>query len=202
MDINKYIESGILELYVLGETNEEETRELEFLSLNYPEIKEEVQKIEESLELLAFKNSIDPHPSLKPLIIATLDYIERLEGGEALSFPPIINKNSKLSDFQEWTDRDDMIVPEEFEEIHVKIISATPQMTCAIVWINNMAPDEVHHDEHEKFLILEGTCTIVVGTKEYKLIPGDVFEIPLYEDHKVLVTSEIPCKVILQRVAA
>lgn len=202
MDIKSYIDSGILELYVLGQISDEEIKEVELLAEKHLEIKQEIQKIEETLEHLAFDNKIEPHPSLKPLIIATIDYINRLESGERMSFPPILNSNSKISDFKEWIDRADMFVPDYFDEVHAKIIAATPEMTCAIVWIKNMAPDEVHHNEHEKFLILEGTCTIVVGETENKLVPGDVFEIPLYEDHKVIVTSEIPCKVILQRIAA
>lgn len=202
MDIKNYIDSGILELYVLGQINDEEIKAVQLLAAKHLEIKEEIQKIEESIEELAFESKIEPHPSLKPLIIATIDYINRLEAGEKMSFPPILNANSKISDFKEWIDRTDMFVSVDFDEVYAKIITATPELTCAIVWIKNMAPDEVHHDEHEKFLILEGTCTIVVGETENKLVPGDVFEIPLHEDHKVIVTSQTPCKVILQRVAA
>ncbi|MBK8606437.1 MAG: hypothetical protein IPN82_06270 [Chitinophagaceae bacterium] len=38
-----------------------------------------------------------------------------------------------------------------------------------------MAPQEVHDDEHERFLILEGTCDIVVGNNIHQLVPGDYF---------------------------
>ena len=52
------------------------------------------------------------------------------------------------------------------------------------------------------FLIVEGTCTILVENEVYQLVPGDYFAVPLHKSHILKVTSEIPCKVILQRIAA
>lgn len=202
MDIQQYIDSGIVKKYLLGYTSEAECKEVEFLLSEYPELLEELEKNQAELAAFADENSVVPHASLKPLVLATFDYINRMESGEAQSFPPVLNEDSQLEDFKEWIDRADMIAPADFEEIHAKIITATPEMTCAMVWIKNMAPEEVHHDEYEKFLILEGTCTIVVGEQENNLKSGDYFAIPLYEDHKVIVTSETPCVVILQRIAA
>ncbi|MCK7590000.1 anti-sigma factor [Subsaxibacter sp. CAU 1640] len=46
MDINAYIESGILELYVAGSLSEEENREIYKLMLKHPEILQEVLEIE------------------------------------------------------------------------------------------------------------------------------------------------------------
>ena len=134
--------------------------------------------------------------------MATIDYTERLKSGESPSFPPVLNENSKIEDYHEWLSREDMIAASEFEEIYAKIIGYTPKVTSAIVWIKNMTPEEVHNDEHEKFLIVEGTCDITVGEKIHQLKAGDYFAIPLHENHQVKVTSAIPCKVILQRVAA
>ena len=72
----------------------------------------------------------------------------------------------------------------------------------AIVWIKEYAPQEVHDHEFEKFLVVEGSCNIIVEDKIHTLIPGDYFAIPLHKKHLVEVTSIIPCKVILQRIAA
>jgi mannose-6-phosphate isomerase-like protein (cupin superfamily) len=202
MNTKEFIASGILELYVLGQSTEEENAEVELMMEKHPEVSLEIREIQTVLENHALENSIEPDPTIRPLLLATINYIQRLESGEAMSFPPVLNENSKIEDYREWIDKEYMEAPEYFEEIHVNLISATPQMTCAIVWLKNMAPDEVHKDEHEKFLILEGTCSIFVGTQENKLVPGDYFQIPLHEDHRVIVTSDIPCKVILQRVAA
>ena len=49
-----------------------------------------------------------------------------------------------------------------------------------------------------KFLIV----AITVGDQEYDLKPGDYMSMPLHINHHVCVTSPVPCKIILQRVAA
>lgn len=202
MDIKTYLDSGIVQLYILGYASEDECREFESLMKVHPEIAAAFDKQQQVLADVADEMKVTPHPNLKPLILATFDYISRLDEGEELSLPPVLNENSTIEDFQLWIDREDMVAPEDFEDVHAKIIAATPEMTCAMVWIKNMAPEEVHTNEYEKFLILEGSCTIVVGTEENKLVPGDYFAIPLFEDHKVIVTSKEPCVVILQRIAA
>lgn len=202
MNIKEYIESGVLEIYVLGLASKEETEEVEKMSIAHPEIKKEIAEISLALEKYAQQNNVAPHPAIKPLLMATIDYTERLEGGEPQSFPTILNENSKIEDYHEWLNRKDMVAPVDFEEIFVKIIGYTPEVTSAIVWIKNMAPEEVHTDEYEKFLIVEGTCDITIGDKVHQLVPGDYLTIPLHLDHNVKVTSKTPCKVILQRVAA
>jgi mannose-6-phosphate isomerase-like protein (cupin superfamily) len=75
-------------------------------------------------------------------------------------------------------------------------------MTTAVVWLEHGAPPETHTNELEKFLIVEGTCNIIVDGRDHHLKPGDLFNIPLHLSHTVLVTSSITCKIILQRVAA
>lgn len=202
MNIKEYIESGILEIYVLGLATKEEAEEVEKMSMSHSEIKQEIAEISVALEKYAQQNNVVPHPAIKPLLMATIDYTERLQAGEPQSFPAILNEHSKIEDYREWLDRKDMVAPSEFEEIFVKIIGYTPVATSAIVWIKNMAPEEVHTDEYEKFLIIEGTCDITIGEKVHQLVPGDYLAIPLHVDHQVKVTSKTPCKVLLQRVAA
>ncbi|WP_026755385.1 anti-sigma factor domain-containing protein [Sediminibacter sp. Hel_I_10] len=49
MDINAYIESGILELYVAGQLSEKENKEVYDLMLKHPEILQEVLEIEAAI---------------------------------------------------------------------------------------------------------------------------------------------------------
>jgi mannose-6-phosphate isomerase-like protein (cupin superfamily) len=200
--VSEYIESGILELYVMGSISADEAEEVEKMMVLHPEIQNEVHAIELSLEKFAQVNAVQPPATVKPLLLATIDYMQRLGSGEAPVTAPVMNAQTTASDFAEWINRNDFQNPENVDDIHVKLIAATPQATTAIVWIRYMAPDEVHHDEHEKFFILEGTCNIIVDEKIHSLKAGDYFEIPLHSDHRVEVTSATPCKVILQRVAA
>ncbi|UII75446.1 anti-sigma factor [Flagellimonas sp. HMM57] len=49
MDIEKYIASGILELYVAGALSAEENLEVQHYALQYPEIQKEIEGIEEAM---------------------------------------------------------------------------------------------------------------------------------------------------------
>lgn len=46
MDINEYISSGILELYVYGALSESESAEVTRTLREYPEVRQEVEEIE------------------------------------------------------------------------------------------------------------------------------------------------------------
>jgi mannose-6-phosphate isomerase-like protein (cupin superfamily) len=200
--IESFIESGILEMYVLGIASAEEIKQVEEMAFMYPELTRKIQEISETLKVYAEAYSTAPNATIKPMILASVDYMKRLKNGEQPSFPPILNDNSTIRDYSEWLNRKDITLPEDFYQIYVKLIGYTPQASTAVVWIQSETPYEVHTDEHEKFLILEGTCDINIDGKIRSLVPGDYLSIPLHAGHTVKVTSSIPCKVILQRVAA
>ena len=201
-NIKKYIESGILEAYVMGTTSPVESSEVEQLIAEFHEIREEIQAISEALKNYAQAHAIAPDPTIRPFLMATIDFTERMKKGEQPASPPLLHEGSKVSDYNEWLNRQDMILPEDFTDMHAKIIGYTPTAITAIVWIKDMAPQEVHEHEFEKFLVVEGTCNITIGGDVHQLVAGDFLSIPLYKNHDVKVTSAIPCKVILQRVAA
>lgn len=202
INVSEYIVSGIIEMYVWGIASLEECVEVEEMAAKHQEVKTAIDSFGESLENFAIANPITPAATVKPFIMATIDYTVRLEKGEAPSFPPILHEKSQISDYGEWLDRTDMVLPKGMTDIYAKIIGYTPEATTVIVWIRDLAPQEVHHDEYEKFLIVEGSCDITIGSKVHSLVPGNMLSIPLYESHDVKITSSIPCKIILQRIAA
>jgi anti-sigma-K factor RskA len=59
MDIQKYISSGILELYVYGALSEKESREVSGVLKDYPEVETEVEEIEKAL--LTLSSAAAPH---------------------------------------------------------------------------------------------------------------------------------------------
>jgi mannose-6-phosphate isomerase-like protein (cupin superfamily) len=202
MNIKEFIESGILEQYVLGTTGKIESEEVERMARTYPEVKNELEKISDTIEDIARATAKTPGKTIKPFLLATIDFMERMEKGEQPTFPPVLNESSTINDYNSWLSREDMILPIDAPDLYAKIIGAPPGIVTAIVWIKEDSPKEVHHDEHERFLIVEGTCDILIEDKVHQLVPGDFFEIPLHKYHIVKVTSKIPCKVILQRKAA
>jgi len=199
--VSEYIKTGILELYVLGIASVEERSEVEKAALDHIEIREEIEKINASVEEYADTYKLEPNPIVKPFLMATIDYTERLKNGELPAMPPLLSVNSVIADFNPWLNRPDMVSTNK-EDVFAKIIGYTPQAITAIVWLKDYAPHEVHDNEYERFLIVEGTCDIIVEDEIHQFVPGDYFAIPLHKKHMVKVTSFVPCKVILQRVAA
>lgn len=200
--INAFIASGILEAYILGLTSDEENMEVETMAAEHKEVRLSLATFEEKLETQGFTDATAPPELVKTMVMASIDYMARLGNGEEVTYPPILQKGAKIIDYASWLDRPDMFAPPDFKDVHAKIIGYSPQMTTAIVWITKMAPSEVHDDEFETFLIVEGTCDITIGTAVHQLVAGDFLAIPLFQPHHVTVTSKSACKVVLQRIAA
>jgi mannose-6-phosphate isomerase-like protein (cupin superfamily) len=196
------MESGILEQYVLGIATKEENEEISQLALSNVEVREEIKNITSAIEEYARENALIPDPTIKPFVMAIIDYTERLKKGEVPAFPPELNENSVIADYNPWLNREDIRLPKNFKDFHAQIIGYTPEITTAVIWIKEMAPQEMHKKEFEKFLIVEGTCDITIEDEVHSLKAGDYLSIPLYKNHDVKITSMIPCKVILQRIAA
>lgn len=200
--IQQIIDAGWVESYLLDSMSDVERVEFEnFLSESH-ELQAVLEETALLMETLAFEHALIPDPTIKPFLRAKIDFMERMEAGEQITFPPTLNDQSRISDYDTWLNRSDMCLSIELEDVFAKIIGFTPEQTTAIVWIKEMAPDEIHTDEFESFLIVEGTCDIQIGEEIHHLVSGDFLQIPLHVNHFVKVTSEIPCKVILQRVAA
>ncbi|GAA4320612.1 anti-sigma factor [Mucilaginibacter gynuensis] len=77
-DIKAYIESGILELYVLGDLTQAEKVQVEEMASKHPEVKAELDAIEASLEYYASAHAIEPtekqrHRVLNSLLITFSD---------------------------------------------------------------------------------------------------------------------------------
>ena len=202
MNTENYINSGIIELYVMGALPSDEAREVAHLASIHPEIHAEINKVSTTLESYALANAKTPSTIVKPMLMATLDYMQRLENGETPVAAPALDKYSKKEDFSQWLNREDMQAPATFDQTYIKIISYTPHFSTAIVWLKEGAPEETHTDEYERFFILEGSCDIHINGEIHQLYPGDQLTIPLHSSHTVTVTSKIPCKLILERKAA
>jgi mannose-6-phosphate isomerase-like protein (cupin superfamily) len=201
-ELTEFLASGILEMYVMGYTSLEENVHVERMASLHSEVTSEIHSIESTLVHYAMEYAVEPDPTIKPFLMATIDYMDRIGNGEAPSFPPMLTPDSRVEDFSEWLNRNDLELEEPLNQVQAKIIGYTPQITTAIVWLEHGAPPETHTDELEKFLIVEGTCNIIVDGQDNYLQPGDVFSIPLHLSHTVMVTSAQPCKIILQRIAA
>ena len=186
----------------MGDLDLDQTTLIEQALHKFPSLKSDLREIELVLEELAQANEVAPNPTIGPMLMAMIDYEERLKKGERQEVPPLLSPGSKTTDFQKWLQRPDFQEPESYGDIYAKIIGVDDERTTLMVWLKSGAPNEVHSDELESFLILEGSCNIVVEDVVHSLEAGDYFTIPLLADHRVEVTSASACRIILERKAA
>lgn len=66
------METGILELYVLGDITPDEKLQVEAMVLKHPEVKAELDAIEQSMELYAKENAVEPSEKLRGRILGSL----------------------------------------------------------------------------------------------------------------------------------
>ena len=72
-----YIETGILELYVLGQLNADEQREVEQMAAKFPEIKQEINAIEIAMERYAVSHAVQPAVGLEKQIFEKITPLSR-----------------------------------------------------------------------------------------------------------------------------
>lgn len=85
--VSDFIESGILELYVLGNASSQETLEVEILAGANDDVKRELNEITHALEQYAQDHAVEPDPMVRPMLMASIAYQQRLKNGEEPSFP-------------------------------------------------------------------------------------------------------------------
>lgn len=73
MNLEEYIASGILESYALDQLNADERKEVEVVLEKYPELKTELNSIEEGLEFLAMETAMDLPADLKDSIFSKIE---------------------------------------------------------------------------------------------------------------------------------
>jgi anti-sigma-K factor RskA len=71
-DVKKFIESGILELYVLGDVSPAEQREVETMVQTHPAVRAELEEIENALESYAFENAVQPSEKQRARVLNSL----------------------------------------------------------------------------------------------------------------------------------
>lgn len=91
MNTQEYIQSGIIESYVLGMASPAEAAELEQLCLQYPEIKQALTNFELALEANTLAKAVAPPPHLKQQIFTALkaDFVTQ-ENKLVENTPPLV----------------------------------------------------------------------------------------------------------------
>jgi mannose-6-phosphate isomerase-like protein (cupin superfamily) len=187
LNIKAYIESGILEQYVIGTLSEAERIEVQVCLATYEQLRKELERIETTLENYAFKNAVSPPSRLKERFLESIANLE-LEKQMKLSDLPLINK---YSDYKNW-----LKLIENFGNLplgedgrHISMLRQDDKVTQMLIVSTTDIEQETHLMEHESFLILEGECKCTIGDQTRLMCAGDFMQIPLFEPHDVQLKS-------------
>lgn len=88
MEINKIIESGLMETYVMGIATEEEVKQVLSLKKEYPAFKEALEQLEYDMEVLAQSMSIEPPAGTLSKIEHEINEIQRRNQAIQPTFEP------------------------------------------------------------------------------------------------------------------
>ena len=88
MEINKIIESGLMETYVMGIATEEEVQQVLLLKKEHPAFKEALEELEYDMEVLAQSMSIEPPAGTLSKIEHEINEIQRRNQAVQTTFEP------------------------------------------------------------------------------------------------------------------
>lgn len=182
MNIEQYIDSGILQEYSLGVLNEAERAAVERDCAMYPEIKMALRNIELGLQKYAEANAVCPAPELQNKIWNTLENLNKEKQMDPENLP-IINE---FTDYRKWLTLVQGLLPKQQDEDRIcKVLHHTDTVTQMLLSSKTDIPVETHEDVLESFVILEGRCECYIGNNIFELGPGGFTEIPLHVRHSV-----------------
>ncbi|HUS00316.1 MAG TPA: anti-sigma factor [Chitinophagaceae bacterium] len=72
MEVKDIISSGLLELYVTGSASAEETLQVEQWAEQYPEVKKEIEDLQQVMEIYAMAEAVQPDEGLKEKILGKI----------------------------------------------------------------------------------------------------------------------------------
>lgn len=99
-NLKAYIESGVLELYVLGDLAPEEALQVEEMAAQHPEVKAEIAAIEQAIEQYAMQNAVEPSADVETRLLEKLGLSE-VEPQKTVKPTPPIAQEANIIPFDE-----------------------------------------------------------------------------------------------------
>lgn len=198
MDEDKHIisvTSEIIELYCLGMLSTEESMDVRRQAENNAEIRKEIEHYQQSMgQQNAPGARFEPIAHLKSSTMNLLHNLKLEEAGDIHELP-LINKYSEAASWLQLVKP--LLPPVLDQDMFIKELRNNGSVSQIIIWSAVDYPDEVHSDEHESFIILEGKCVCFIEDEIVELGPGGYLEIPLDKHHEVKVLE--PVLAVVQR---
>ena len=197
MDTAAYISSGVIELYCLGLLSPSEALLVEEFGNQYPLIRLEITRINETLETYAGDNGVEPLSGTK---IKLLLKIYEQESGTGKKYPPLINANTGADAFKKWISEKEIPSPgNEFENLSFHDLPSTDAVTNFMVWAKVGHDEEEHSEYNEYIVILDGHCDMYFNGEKKHYEAGQIITIPPYVPHHAVITSQRPMIALVQR---
>lgn len=197
MNVQDYIDSGVLYDYSIGALSGKERAIVDKVCAKYPEVRHELQQLQAAVENHVSATAISPVAAMQEGIWNTLDNINKEKTGD-INQLPVVNK---YSDYNNWKRIVRPFMPSAIsKDREIKTIRESGGVTQMLVISKTDVEEEVHEHERECFIVLEGECECHIGDDVYRLGPGGFIEIPMYASHNVRVLSPYVVAV-LQHVA-
>lgn len=198
MNINDYIQSGILELYVLNLLLPSERSEVKEMICRYPLVKEEVEKLELKLEADMQQAALTPPSMLKEKIQAS---IQQLGSAKQKNWTDL-GLIGERTNYKEWYQLVYDRYPKAFQQDdYFKILRDDAAAKQVLVVSSMDIEEERHQDVYESFLILKGKCKCTVESDTFYLEAGGYTQIPLHARHEVTIING-PVMAIVQYIAS
>ena len=118
MEIKEFLESGLMETYVMGIATEQEIDQVLSLKQRYPEVEQEMMKLEYDMEVLALSLAVSPPPGILSRIEHEVHEIQLRE-----------QKVEKFTEPEHTTNRE-----EAKKDKYIEVESASSHMRIHKAW--------------------------------------------------------------------
>jgi hypothetical protein len=198
MKAKEYIANGLVTDYCLGIMTDSEKAAFEQELNTSPELRAELNAIQEGLNKYLSAYSLTPPQGTKDKVLGTLENILR-EKQMDLRKLPIINQYTNP---KSWLDAVKPLLPAEIPAGHfMHVLTETETTLQVLVMTATDVEDEIHDNVYESFIILEGECECRIGTEVIRVKAGGYVQIPLHQHHDLKIISDYVIG-IMQRIAA
>ncbi len=197
-NIREFVSSGIIEMYCMGLTNEEETAQVVHLATLHKSVRDEIEQVNEALSLYAANFQQQTSGDLRSRIMQGID-----ADNSNTNLPPKLFENSSVAFWNQYLKENKIAAPAEFDPFYLADLPSDDKQYTYAAWAKQGASlEETHDGEDEWLFVLRGTCTMTVNGKVSHHKAGDVIMIPYNSLHKAEATSVEPMLLIGQRIAA
>ncbi|HYV91846.1 MAG TPA: cupin domain-containing protein [Chitinophagales bacterium] len=198
MNAKELIDSGIIELYVMGIAGDDECVLVETLAQEDDIVRHEIASVNDALIAYSATNVSPVLPAgLKNKI---LGFIESSHS----KLPPRLTAESTANEWLQYLEEQQINPPENFHGIYFLELPGTEDYYTYAVWGKNgdYVDEEFHPLHHEYLFVCNGECEMTINGKKSEHRGGDFIEIAPGVPHSARVLGKELMLVIGQRRAA